>query len=90
MTRADRQSNSIKNKYAECNKGKQSMGIAEYIEKKQFRQNCTWTLLEGQMFVTVNGVLLKEEDFNKLHPEPIVPHFNHDTTNIDTTRKWMY
>lgn len=90
MTRADRQSNSIKNKFAECNKGKQSMGIGEYIEKKQFRKNVLWRLISGEMFVELNGVLITEEMFNRLFPEPVVPHFNHDITNIDSTRKWMY
>ncbi len=80
----------IKNKYAACNKGKHSMGIGEYLERIYFRQNCMGRLVDGVMSVLVNGVWLSKEDFDKLYPAPIVPHFNHDITNIDLTRRYLY
>lgn len=89
-TKANRIGRSIKQKYAECNKGKQSMSVGEYLERINFRKNRTWTLLDGQWFVEVAGMILGEEDFNKLYPAPVVPTFTYDRTNCDGSKKWMF
>lgn len=89
-TRANRISASIKNKFAQTNQGKQVMSVGEYIERMYFRQQCFATLVNGVMRVLVNGVWLSDKEFDKLYPKPVVQNFNHDATNVDGTRKWMY
>lgn len=79
-----------KNKHAECNKGKQSISIAEFLEKKYFRSSFPANLTDGIMKINVNGVWVSPQDFDKLYPMPVVINFNHDATGIDPRKTYLH
>lgn len=80
----------IKNKFADCNKGKNSMSVGEYLEKIYYRNSFGARCINGVCEVDFHGHWISLEQFNELVPIPVVAHFSHDKTNIDGTRKWMY
>ena len=80
----------IKNKYAEVNRGNNPPPINEYVEKITEWRLWPGRYVEGVYYVRFHGHYITHDEFVKLSPRPHVVKFDADMNNVDNTRKWMH
>lgn len=69
---------------------KTSGRIAAYLEAKYFRQSFPGRIIGGVMEVFYGNEWISSSEFDKLVPRVIVPDFNVNMENVDTTRLWIH
>lgn len=70
-------------------KGKLKGEVTAYLEARSFRDDRLWSIRQGKMWTSVNGLEMTKDEFDQKFPVPNVIKFYRSVDNPDKTKFYL-